>query len=103
MKRFLIALSLVLGVSSSFAASAQQGTYVGKKKGLVILVEFPKRTATNTPAVSFSTENAREFYDKVANQKNFSDPATGFTESVYDYFYAQSEASLSSTSMWWVL
>ncbi len=91
MKRFLIALSLMLGVSSSFAAPAQPGTYVGKKKGLIILVEFPARKHTNTPAVSFSTENAREFYDRVANEKNFSDPATGFTESVYDYFYAQSE------------
>ncbi len=91
MKRFLIALSLMLGVSSSFAAPVQPGTYVGKKKGLIILVEFPKRKATNTPAVSFSTANARDFYDRVANEKNFSDPATGFTESVYDYFYAQSQ------------
>ena len=91
MKRFLTVLSLILGISSSYAAPAQKGTYVGKKKGLIILVEFPKKTSTNTPAVTFSMENAREFYDKVANGKNFSDPATGFTESVYDYFYAQSE------------
>ena len=91
MKRFLIALSLLSSISSSFAEPAKPGTYVGKKKGLIILVEFPKRSATNTPAVSFSTENARDFYDRVANEKNFSDPATGFTESVYDYFYAQSE------------
>ncbi len=94
MKRILIALSLLSSISSSFAAPAKAGTYVGKKKGLIILVEFPKRTATNTPAVSFSMENARDFYDRVANEKNFSDPATGFTESVYDYFYAQSEGQL---------
>ena len=70
-------------------AAASNTLYTGEKKGLIILVEFPKRTSTNTPAVQFKTENARDFYDKVANQENFSDP-TGFTESVYDYFHAQS-------------
>ena len=64
--------------------------YTGEKKGLIILVEFPKRTATNTPEVKFSTENAQEFYNRVANEEGFSDPKTGFTESVYDYFLAQS-------------
>jgi len=71
------------------ATNGKPGNYIGERKGLIILVEFPKRTSTNTPAKQFKTENARDFYDKVANQENFSDPV-GFTESVYDYFYAQS-------------
>ena len=48
--------------------------YTGEKKGLIILVEFPKRTATNTPEVKFSTEKAQEFYNRVANEEGFSDP-----------------------------
>lgn len=88
----LAAASLIAAplATTAMAAAAKPGTYTGKKKGLIILVEFPKRTATNTPAVTFSTENAREFYDRVANEKNFTHES-GFTESVYDYFYAQSE------------
>lgn len=68
----------------------------GQRKGLIILVEFPKRTATQTPAVKFSMEDARSFYDKVANQKDFSDPS-GFTHSVYDYFFEQSRGQLEFT------
>lgn len=70
-------------------AQKAQNLFTGEKRGLIILVEFPKRTATNTPAVQFKTENARDFYDRVANEENFSD-SLGFTESLYDYFYAQS-------------
>lgn len=73
------------------AAAADPGKYTGKKRGLIILVEFPKRTATNTPAASFSIENAQAYYNRVANEKNFSDSEVGFKSSVYDYFYAQSE------------
>lgn len=73
------------------AAAANPGKYTGKKRGLIILVEFPKRTATNTPEATFSTENAQTYYDRVANEKNFSDSNVGFKSSVYDYFYAQSE------------
>lgn len=70
-------------------AMKAQNQYTGEKRGLIILVEFSKRTATNTPAVQFKTENARDFYDRVANEENFSH-SVGFTESLYDYFLAQS-------------
>lgn len=70
-------------------AKKAQNQYTGEKRGLIILVEFPKRTPTNTPAVQFKTENARDFYDRVANEENFSH-SIGFTESLYDYFLAQS-------------
>ena len=73
------------------AAAANPGKYTGKKRGLIILVEFPKRTATNTPEATFSTTDAQIYYDRVANEKNFSDSNVGFKSSVYDYFYAQSE------------
>ena len=73
------------------AANADPNKYTGKKRGLIILVEFPKRTATGTPEATFTTENAQAYYDRVANEKNFSDTNVGFKSSVYDYFYAQSE------------
>ena len=49
------------------AAAANPGKYTGKKRGLIILVEFPKRTATNTPEATFSTTDAQIYYDRVAN------------------------------------
>lgn len=73
------------------AANADPNKYTGKKRGLIILVEFPKRTATGTPEATFTTENAQTYYDRVANEKDFSDSNVGFKSSVYDYFYAQSE------------
>lgn len=73
------------------SAAANPGKYTGKKRGLIILVEFPKRTATGTPEAAFSTADAQAYYDRVANEKNFSDSNVGFKSSVYDYFYAQSE------------
>ncbi len=97
MKKHITTLALALSCLSclsALAAPASPGTYTGTKKGLIILVEFPKRTATGTPAVAFSTADARAFYERVANEENFSDPATGFTQSVRDYFYAQSDGQL---------
>ncbi|MDD6026021.1 MAG: M6 family metalloprotease domain-containing protein, partial [bacterium] len=44
-----------------------------------------------TPEAAFSTADAQAYYDRVANEKNFSDSNVGFKSSVYDYFYAQSE------------
>lgn len=65
------------------------GKYTGKKRGLIILVEF---TGTDdVPEKVFKTANAQAYYDRVANEKGFNDPEVGFKGSVYDYFYAQSE------------
>ena len=96
MKKHIIALTLMFSPMLMHAAPAKPGTYSGKKKGLIILVQFPKRTATNTPAVSFSTADPQAFYTRVANEKGFTDES-GFTESVYDYFYEQSDGLLEYT------
>lgn len=94
MRRYFILLIFVFCCLSTMAAPVKPGTYSGKKTGLIILVEFPQRTSTGTPAVEFSTTDARTFYDRVVNEPGFSDPATGFTQSVRDYFYAQSDGQL---------
>ncbi len=70
--------------------AAEPGKFVGKKKGLIILVEFNKRTATNTPAAKFTLPDAATYYNRVANEPNFVDETIGFKSSVYDYFYRQS-------------
>ena len=70
------------------ASAAKAPVYTGTKRGLIILVEFPKRTATNTPEVKFTTPDARDYYDRVANELNFQDGR--FALSVRDYFLAQS-------------
>ncbi|MBS7371961.1 MAG: peptidase, partial [Bacteroidaceae bacterium] len=68
----------------------EAGKYTGKKRGLIILVEFNKRTATSTPAQTFTQSNAAQYYNRVANEANFTDPDVGFRGSVFDYFLAQS-------------
>ena len=80
--------------------------FQGKKKGIIILVQFPEGTFTQgnftvpDPAVSFSDEtpallgcsNSQELYQKIINQRNLKDdPNRGpFTGSVKDYFIDQS-------------
>ncbi|MGM9804121.1 MAG: M6 family metalloprotease domain-containing protein [Muribaculaceae bacterium] len=75
------------------AVANTQSAYEGQRRGLIILVQFPARTSQGVPSVEFTTENAQEYYDRVANEKNFCDPEVGFKSSVYDYFYAQSEGA----------
>lgn len=70
--------------------AAEPDKFIGKKRGLIILVEFNKRTATSTPAMTFTQNNAAQYYDRVANEIGFQDPEVGFKSSVYDYFFAQS-------------
>ena len=53
---------------------------IGKKKGLVILMEFQD--------VKFTTENAHEVFDNVFNKEGLND--YGMTASVKDFFKAQS-------------
>ena len=71
------------------AASAESGKFTGKKRGLIILVEF---TGTDKVAEkTFSTADAQTYYDRVANEVGFRDDAVGFKSSLYDYFLAQSD------------
>ena len=80
--------------------------FQGKKKGIVILVQFPEGTYTENsetivdPAVSFSEDTpallgcttTRELYQKIINQRHLKDdPMRGpFMGSVKDYFIDQS-------------
>ena len=57
------------------------GAITGKKKGIIILVNFSD--------VSFQEANTNALYQRIANEKNFS--YGDFKGSMYDYFYAQSE------------
>ena len=60
---------------------------IGAKKGLIILVNFQD--------VEFQPENNKAFYERIANEKNFSEG--NFKGSMYDYFYAQSEKQFELT------
>ena len=57
------------------------GSYTGKKKGIIILVNFSD--------VTFKSANNNALYKRIANEENFS--YGDFKGSMYDYFKAQSE------------
>lgn len=61
-------------------AIGDAGHYIGKKKGLIILVQFTD--------LKFQKEHTKEFYQDIANKRGFSDG--DFRGSVSDYFYDQS-------------
>ncbi len=63
------------------------GNYIGKKKGIIILVNFSN--------VVFQKDNNNALYQRIANEKNFS--YGDFKGSMYDYFYAQSEGKFELT------
>lgn len=63
------------------------GNYTGKKKGLIILVNFSN--------ASFKSANNNALYKRIANEKNFA--YDNFVGSMYDYFYAQSEGQFELT------
>ena len=63
------------------------GSYTGKKKGLIILVNFSN--------VSFKPANNNALYQRIANEKDFN--YNNFVGSMYDYFYAQSEGQFELT------
>ena len=63
------------------------GAIIGKKKGLIILVNFSN--------VSFQSANDNALYQRIANEKNFS--YGKFKGSMYDYFYAQSDGQFELT------
>lgn len=56
--------------------------YKGKKKGLIILVQFSD--------VKFEDKHTRDYYNRVVNEIGFNDPSDGFVGSVKDYYLAQS-------------
>lgn len=63
------------------------GDYTGKKKGLIILVNFSN--------VSFKEDNDNALFQRIANEKDFNEG--DFVGSMYDYFYAQSGGKFELT------
>lgn len=61
--------------------------YYGKKKGLIILVQFPD--------LMFKNGHDNDFYQKLANQENYNEG--NFRGSVRDYYYAQSNGQFELT------
>lgn len=61
----------------------------GKKKGLIILVNYP-----DGKSAQFQPEHTRELLQEVANGKNYTNKELGFTGSVADYFRSQSLGKL---------
>jgi M6 family metalloprotease-like protein len=66
--------------ASARRLARKASNYTGKKKGLIILVEFSDK--------SFMETNNKALYNRIANEKNFKHG--DFIGSVSDYFYAQS-------------
>lgn len=63
------------------------GSIIGKKKGLIILVNFSD--------VAFQSVNDNALYQRIANEENFS--YGNFKGSIHDYFYDQSEGLFELT------
>ncbi len=112
-KQFTLAAAVAL-LSVPAAAQAPATPFEGEHKGLIILVEFPGFVPTDatsdtisairfTDPIGTATDdetrlaNVRDFYTRVANEEGFRDEATGFTQSVYDYFLAQSRGAFKLT------
>lgn len=84
-------------------------TFQGKKKGIIILVEFSnKRFSTNYTKFPSQYKDARAFYDCLANQAGFNEKVWGFNDqnvrqraqykgSVHDYFTEQSGGQFDLT------
>ena len=64
-----------------------QKAYLGKKKGIIILVQFPDK--------KFLSDHNNYFYNRVANETGFSEG--DFKGSVHDYFYDQSNGQFDLT------
>lgn len=69
-------------------AGEEHQPYVGKKKGLIILVNFTD--------VKFEAEHDRQLYDDAANKKDFTSKY-GHQGSVHDYFLDQSNQQFDLT------
>ena len=66
--------------ASARRLARKASNFTGKKKGLIILVEFSDK--------SFMEKNNKALYNRIANEKNFKHG--DFIGSVSDYFYSQS-------------
>jgi len=64
-------------------AAGQAPAYTGRRKGLLILVQFSDK--------KFKASNNLALYKKVVNGENYSDASLGFRGSVRDYFRDQSD------------
>lgn len=65
------------------APAARAQSYIGTKKGLLILVEFSDK--------KFKASNDLALYKQVVNGENYSNASLGFRGSVRDYFRDQSD------------
>ena len=74
-------------LSGNRAAKRASDGYIGKKRGLIILVNFSD--------VAFQKGHDKSLYQRIANEKGFSDGK--FKGSVYDYFYDQSDGKFELT------
>lgn len=68
------------GIGSALGKSTVD--YTGKKKGLIILVQFSDK--------KFKDEHTQEYYNRCVNEIGYNNPSIGFIGSVKDYFLAQS-------------
>lgn len=66
---------------SPASTSKTNSAYIGDKRGLVVLVEFPDMKFTH---------GSKELYEKILNEDDYADPSLGFVGSVSDYFKDQS-------------
>lgn len=64
------------------------GAFVGKKKGLIILVNFSDK--------KFNKFHGKSYYNKVANNENYTS-TSGHVGSVHDYYYIQSNGLFDLT------
>lgn len=69
------------GISKPDAAESRI-SYTGKKKGLIILVQFEDK--------KFKDEHTPDLYRRIVNEIGYNDPEFGFKGSVKDYFLSQS-------------
>ncbi len=76
---------------AGFDFGGEPTLYQGKKKGLVILVEFSNRKFSFGTA----TQSVNELYDKFYNSNGA--PQAGYLGSVHDYFYDQSYGQFDLT------
>ena len=103
MKKIIAMLSLALAAGTTFAVPAKQAkktltladgtqvtaiqmgdehvTYEGKKKGIILLVQFPNQ--------KFEAGHDNAYYKMVANEKGLTHE-DGYVGSVSDYFLSQS-------------
>ena len=65
----------------------EHSSYVGQKKGLIILVNFSDK--------QFKSSNDNAFFQRIANEENFNEGS--FKGSMYDYFLKQSGGQFELT------